>query len=51
MIVPEYWAEAKEQIRINGSRRTLKRFGWSDSSEHDARENARERVSEAAADE
>ncbi len=48
MIVPEYWAEAKEQIRINGRRRTLKRFGWSDVSEHDALENARERVREAA---
>jgi len=49
MIVPEYWAEAKEEVRINGSRRTLKRFGWSDVSEQDARENARERVRDAAA--
>ena len=49
MIVPEYWAEATERIRVGGRRRTLKRFGWSDLSEHDARENARERVREAAA--
>ena len=48
MIVPEYWAEAKEEVRVNGSRRTLKRFGWSDVSEPDARDNARARVREAA---
>lgn len=48
MIVPEYWSEAKEQIRVNGRRRTIKRFGWSDISESDAHQNAKERVREAA---
>ncbi|MEM8816651.1 MAG: hypothetical protein AAGE85_12570 [Pseudomonadota bacterium] len=48
MIVPEYWAEAKEQIRIDGRRRTLRRFGWSDRSERDAAGKARERVRDAA---
>jgi len=47
MIVPEYWSEAKEQITVNGKTRTLKRFGWSDVSERDAYENAKQRVSEA----
>jgi hypothetical protein len=48
MIVPEYWSEAKEQIQVNGRKRTLKRFGWSDTSESDAHENAKERVRDAA---
>lgn len=48
MIVPEYWSEAKERIVINGKQRTLKRFGWSDVSEQDASENAKERVADAA---
>lgn len=48
MIVPEYWSEAKEQIQIDGRKRTLKRFGWSDTSESDAHENAKERVRDAA---
>lgn len=49
MIVPEYWSEAKERIVLNGKQRTLKRFGWSDVSEQDAFENAKERVADAAA--
>lgn len=49
MIVPEYWSEAKERIVINGRRRTLKRFGWSDVSEAEALASAQERVAEAAA--
>lgn len=49
MIVPEHWSEAKERIVIDGKQRTLKRFGWSDISEQDAFENAKERVAEAAA--
>lgn len=48
MIVPAYWSEAKEQIEVNGHRRTLRRFGWSDTSESDAHDNARERVRDAA---
>lgn len=49
MIVPEFWSEAKIRIVINGKQRTFKRFGWSDVSEQDAFENAKERVAEAAA--
>lgn len=49
MIVPEYWSEAKERIVIDGRQRTFKRFGWSDISDKDAFENAKERVTEAAA--
>ena len=49
MIVPEFWAEAKESVVIDGKSRTYKRFGWSDVSEAEAMENARERVAEAAA--
>ncbi len=48
MIVPEFWSEAKEQIRINGRSRTLRRFGWSDVSESDAHRNAKDRVRDAA---
>lgn len=47
MIVPEYWSEAKSTIKIGGSQRTLMRFGWSDDSESDAHENAKQRVEEA----
>lgn len=48
MIVPEYWAEAKERVVVDNRARTYKRFGWSDVSEAAALENARERVAEAA---
>lgn len=48
MIVPEFWAEAKERVVVDGKSRTFKRFGWSDVSETDALENATERVQEAA---
>jgi len=47
MIVPEYWAEARTQKIINGKQVTLKRFGWSDSSEADAQTKAQKRVDEA----
>ncbi|MBT8078255.1 MAG: hypothetical protein KJO31_06740 [Gammaproteobacteria bacterium] len=49
MIVPEFWAEARERVVIDGKSRTYRRFGWSDDSEADALENATERVREAAA--
>ncbi len=48
MIVPEYWAEAKERVVYEGKGATYKRFGWSDESQEAAFENARERVLEAA---
>lgn len=48
MIVPEYWAEAKELVVVDKRSRTYKRFGWSDVSSDDALDNARQRVAEAA---
>ncbi len=47
MIVPEYWSEAKTRITRDGKQRTIMRFGWSDVSEDDAHENAKQRVREA----
>ena len=32
MIVPEYWAEAREQARHKGRPITVRRYGWSDDS-------------------
>ncbi len=32
MIVPEYWAEAREQARHKGRVITVRRYGWSDDS-------------------
>ncbi|MEM7431636.1 MAG: hypothetical protein AAF351_06815 [Pseudomonadota bacterium] len=46
MIVPEYWAEAKERVVVNGKARTYKRFGWSDESEDDAYRKAQERLAD-----
>lgn len=47
MIVPRYWAEAKEKTVVNGKQITVKRFGWSDISEAEASDHARARVKEA----
>ncbi|MEM9403541.1 MAG: hypothetical protein AAGA44_13775 [Pseudomonadota bacterium] len=47
MIVPEFWAEAKERVRVNGRPKTYKRFGWSDVSDEDAMANARDRLADA----
>jgi hypothetical protein len=49
MIVPEYWAEAKERIVVDGKARTYRRYGWSDDSEEDAHSKAKERLAEAVA--
>lgn len=49
MIVPEYWSEFSETRKVDGRRKTLRRFGWSDESEERAKENAEHRVSEAFA--
>jgi len=46
MIVPDYWAEAKERIVVDGRAATYKRLGWSDVSEEDALQNAQERLQE-----
>lgn len=47
MIVPKYWSESKTKKVINGKQFTLKRFGWSDISEADAKKHADSRLQEA----
>ena len=47
MIVPEYWSEAREQVRHGGRRITVRRYGWSDDSPAAAQAHARQRVREA----
>ena len=47
MIVPEYWAEAREQIRHQGRRITVRRYGWSDDSVQAAQMHAQQRTREA----
>lgn len=47
MIVPEYWAEAREQMRHNGRRITVRRYGWSDESIEEAQVHADLRAREA----
>ncbi len=47
MIVPSFWAEAKVKDKIDGHQITIKRFGWSDTSEQDAQNNAQLRAEEA----
>jgi hypothetical protein len=47
MLVPQFWAEAKEKKIIDGRQVTIRRFGWSDESDSSAQKHARERVAEA----
>lgn len=47
MIVPRYWSEAKTKRTVNGRQFTIKRFGWSDTSEQDAKRHADARLEEA----
>lgn len=47
MIVPRYWSEAKTRKIVNGRQFTIKRFGWSDISEQDAKVHAESRLAEA----
>jgi hypothetical protein len=47
MLVPEFWAEAKEVVVHNGRKATIKRFGWSDISQDEALTHANTRVAEA----
>lgn len=47
MIVPDYWAEARKQHRSAGKQVTVRRFGWSTTSEADARAMAELRANEA----
>ncbi|GHC07570.1 hypothetical protein [Thermomonas carbonis] len=47
MIVPEHWAEAREQARHNDRMVTVRRYGWSDESVHAAQSHAQARAREA----
>lgn len=49
MIVPDYWAEAKVRKQVEGRQVTVKRFGWSDMNQDEARQHAEERAAEAMA--
>ena len=47
MIVPEHWAEAREQARHKGRTITVRRYGWSDDSVEAAQAHAQSRAREA----
>ena len=47
MIIPHYWAEARLQHRDRKRQVTVRRFGWSDTSEAEAQAHADARVREA----
>ena len=49
MIVPQYWAEARQQHRQGQRQITVRRFGWSDESQAAAQQHADARASEAMA--
>jgi len=47
MIVPEYWAEARHEVRYKRRRIVVRRFGWSDDSVAAAQVHAETRAKEA----
>lgn len=47
MIVPQFWAEARVQHREGKRQLTVRRFGWSESSQEDAQAQAETRAQEA----
>jgi hypothetical protein len=47
MIIPQFWAEAKEQVITDGRPLMLRRFGWSDVSMAEANDHAKFRLAEA----
>ncbi|HET7867922.1 MAG TPA: hypothetical protein VFL86_26250, partial [Burkholderiaceae bacterium] len=49
MIVPEFWAEGRVQEHLHGRPVTLRRFGWSDTSQDDAQRHADLRARDAFA--
>lgn len=50
MQVPEFWAEAREEGKVNGKRRVVRRFGWSETSQLEADALALLRAREALQD-
>ncbi len=47
MIVPRYWAECTERVQMAGRQFTIKRFGWSNTDQIAAQENAFDRTHHA----
>ncbi|NDF01697.1 MAG: hypothetical protein EB034_26050, partial [Verrucomicrobia bacterium] len=47
MNIPRFWAEARAQHRERGKQVTVRRFGWSATSESEAQANAQARADEA----
>ena len=47
MIIPNFWAETRKQHRDAKRQVTIRRFGWSDVSEEEARSMAEARAAEA----
>jgi hypothetical protein len=47
MLVPQYWAEGRAQARQPNRQVTVRRFGWSDTSQADAQATADARAQEA----
>lgn len=47
MIVPKYWSESKTTKVVDGRRFTIKRFGWSNTGEFDAKTHSEERLAQA----
>lgn len=49
MIVPDYWAEAKDRFVSEDETRTVRRFGWSNENQAAAQSHADQRVADAIA--
>lgn len=49
MIVPDFWAEGRVQQKVRNRQVTVRRFGWSDTSQADAQAAADARAAEAMA--
>ena len=47
MIIPQYWAEGRARNRSEGRQVTVRRFGWSQTSQEEAQANAEQRAAEA----
>lgn len=47
MIAPQYWSESKAKRVVDGQQFTVKRFGWSDIGEQEAKAHADSRLNDA----
>ncbi|MBL9079403.1 MAG: hypothetical protein JNL08_18015 [Planctomycetes bacterium] len=50
MQIPQFWAEARVEGKVQGRQRVVRRFGWSDASEADAQQQAFARARSALAE-